>query len=205
MDKAIASHSSMEKLLEKIAAFRADSPADGFDLKGAVTVIEGMKSKVESLRNGIAGGRHQALKTAVATLLEATNAVATRGEREYRDSMKQHGSKLAAKANEVKQLLEQVKPAVPETASGQSPDMDASLSKGQSAVDKCLEMTSLYVALTLYRNPAVRAKNKAAKVHKDKMASCLRGLGDGTNTTSSLFPDLVKEMNDFLKEDVAAE
>ena len=120
--------------------------------------------------------------------------------------MKQTGSKLATKQAEIKSVLGLIKKQDPEvdkkaqevaassqdlsSASGQELTSGALYKKGQITEETCTECTLIYVAFTLYRNSALRGKNKTGDNLRMKLCSCLR-TRDALSTRSGTFgPDL---------------
>ena len=84
------------------------------------------------------------------------------------------------------------------SASGQELTSGALYKKGQITEETCTEFTLIFVAFTLYRNPALHGKNKTGDNLRMKLCSCLR-TRDALSTQSGIFASDLKEMDEVMK------
>ena len=89
-----------------------------------------------------------------------------------------------------------------ETASIEELPTAALYKKGNVTQETCTELTCIFVALTLYRNPHVRIKTKSGEALRAKLTSCL-STRDALGASSGVFESVLKEMADFLKSSSA--
>ena len=219
---------NLSEFVQKLAAFGQEDGAASevydlksgekfftVDLKSAEKFVTDMRLKIDSLSTGMINSSQVKLQKAISTTLDLINTVPTDNEQTFRASMKQTGTKLAGKQEEIKNALELLKRQDPEverkaqevaassqdlsdSASGQELTSGALYRKGQITEDKCTEFTLIFVAFTLYRNPMVRAKNTTADTLRMKLASCLR-TRDALSARSGIFVSDLQNMDELIK------
>ena len=197
-------HKTLLKLVEKLTALGQAGPdvfsAESLQLASSCEFVEQMRGKMEALTSGNQAEQKKALQKAIDGALSLLTAIPISSEKEFRETMKRQGSKLAGKQHDLKNALQQYASCQQEGLETEPTDL---ASKATAAEQRCLQYTCVYVCFTLYSNPDLRQQNTNGKKLRSNLAQTLATFKSG-DAEQDIFAEKVEEIRAFAAQEAAS-